>query len=76
MAHINSHALAPAMGAKLSHDAEKDFVPISMVGVTPNIPISATPTSQDRQGPGRTVPQEPGKISFALAGAARPSTLR
>ncbi len=39
MAHINSHALAPAMGAKLSYDAEKDFVPISMVGVTPNILI-------------------------------------
>ena len=29
MAHINSHALAPALGAKLSYSVEKDFTPIS-----------------------------------------------
>ena len=34
MAHINSHALAPALGIKLGYNAERDFVPISMVGVT------------------------------------------
>jgi len=69
MAHINSHALAPALGAKLNYDAERDFVPISMVGVTPNILICNT------DQPAKTVAdlvqlcrQQPGKISFASAG--------
>lgn len=69
MAHINSHALAPAMGMKLAYDAEKDFVPISMVGVTPNILIC----NQDQ--PAKTVAAlvalckaKPGAISFASAG--------
>ena len=69
MAHINSHALAPALGARLNYDAERDFVPISMVGVTPNILICNT------EQPAKTVAdlvqlcrQNPGKISFASAG--------
>src|SRR6186713_1441428 len=39
MAHINSHALAPALGLKLGYNPERDYVPISMVGVTPNMLI-------------------------------------
>jgi tripartite-type tricarboxylate transporter receptor subunit TctC len=69
MAHINSHALAPAMGQKLSYDPLTDYVPISMVGVTPNILVCNT--SQ----PARTVKDlvalckaKPGQISFASAG--------
>jgi tripartite-type tricarboxylate transporter receptor subunit TctC len=69
MAHINSHALAPALGARLNYDAERDFVPISMVGVTPNILICNT------DQPAKTVADlvqlcrhNPGKISFASAG--------
>lgn len=74
MAHINSHALAPALnsvgqGVKLNYDAVKDFSPISMVGVTPNLLICNT--SQ----PARTVQDiialckaNPGNISFASAG--------
>ncbi len=74
MAHINSHALAPALssvggGVKLSYDAEKDFVPISMVGVTPNMLICNTNQKS------RTVQElvaecraNPGKVSFASAG--------
>jgi tripartite-type tricarboxylate transporter receptor subunit TctC len=69
MAHINSHALAPAMGTKLNYDAERDFAPISMVGVTPNILIC------NADQPAKTVPElvelckrQPGKISFASAG--------
>ena len=45
MAHINSHALAPALGAKLGYNAQTDFVPISMVGITPNILICNTDQS-------------------------------
>ena len=69
MAHINSHALAPALGIKLSYDADKDFVPISMVGVTPNVLVCNT------EQPAKTVKdlvqlcrQQPGNISFASAG--------
>lgn len=74
MAHINSHALAPALnsvgqGVKLNYDAVKDFSPISMVGVTPNLLICNT--SQ----PARIVQDiialckaNPGNISFASAG--------
>ena len=69
MAHINSHALAPAMGTRLNYDAERDFAPISMVGVTPNILIC------NADQPAKTVAElvelckrQPGKISFASAG--------
>ena len=69
MAHINSHALAPAMGIKLNYNAQTDFVPISMVGITPNILICNT------NQPAKTVKDlvalckaKPGQISFASAG--------
>ncbi len=69
MAHINSHALAPALGTRLNYDAERDFAPISMVGVTPNILIC------NADQPAKTVTElvelckrQPGKISFASAG--------
>ena len=74
MAHINSHALAPALnsagaGTKLNYDAIKDFAPISMVGITPNLLICNTNQSA------RTVQEvvalckaNPGQISFASAG--------
>lgn len=69
MAHINSHALAPAMGMKLNYDAEKDFVPISMVAVTPNILIcnndQAAKTVKDLVALCRA---KPGQLSFASAG--------
>jgi tripartite-type tricarboxylate transporter receptor subunit TctC len=69
MAHINSHALAPAMGIKLGYDAEKDFAPISMVGVTPNVLVC------NNDQPAKTVKDlialcksKPGQMSFASAG--------
>lgn len=69
MAHINSHALAPALGQKLNYDSLKDFSPIGLVGVTPNLLIC----NQDQTA--KTVKdlivlcqQNPGRISFASAG--------
>jgi tripartite-type tricarboxylate transporter receptor subunit TctC len=74
MAHINSHALGPALnaagsGIKLGYDATKDFAPISMVGVTPNMLIC------NANQPAKTVADlvalckaKPGQISFASAG--------
>jgi tripartite-type tricarboxylate transporter receptor subunit TctC len=69
MAHINSHALAPAMGLKLGYNPERDYVPISMVGVTPNMLVC------NADQPAKTVKDlvalcksKPGQISFASAG--------
>jgi tripartite-type tricarboxylate transporter receptor subunit TctC len=68
MAHINSHAIVPNL-MKLNYDAEKDFQPIAMVGVTPNLLICGG------MQPARTVKDlvalckaNPGKVSFGSAG--------
>ena len=70
MAHINSHALAPSLQPKLRYDIERDFVPIVLVGVTPNLLICNTAQ------PAKTVKDivalckaNPGKVSFGSAGA-------
>jgi tripartite-type tricarboxylate transporter receptor subunit TctC len=70
MAHINSHALAPSLQPRLRYSVERDFVPIVLVGVTPNLLI-ASPTQK-----AVTVKDivalcaaEPGKVSFGSAGA-------
>ncbi len=70
MAHINSHALGPALqGNKLRYNAETDFTPLCLVGVTPNLLI-ANPNV-----PNKSVAEvvarckaEPGKVAFASAG--------
>lgn len=68
MAHINSHAIVPNL-QKLGYDAEKDFQPIALVGVTPNLLICG------QMQPAKTVADlvalckaNPGKISFGSAG--------
>ncbi len=70
MAHINSHALAPSLQPKLRYNAERDFVPIVLVGVTPNLLI-ANPAQQ-----AKTVKDivalckaQPGAVSFGSAGS-------
>ena len=69
MAHINSHAIAPALTPKMTYSVEKDFTPIVLVGVTPNLLIC------NEQQPARTVKdvvelcrKNPGGISFGSAG--------
>jgi tripartite-type tricarboxylate transporter receptor subunit TctC len=70
MAHINSHALAPSLQPKMNYNVERDFVPIVLVGVTPNLLI-ANPAQ-----PALTVKDivalckaKPGQVSFGSAGA-------
>ncbi|VTU39691.1 Argininosuccinate lyase [Variovorax sp. PBL-H6] len=70
MAHINSHALAPSLQPRLRYSVERDFVPIVLVGVTPNLLIA---------GPAQKAlvvkdivalcAAEPGQVSFGSAGA-------
>jgi hypothetical protein len=69
MAHINSHGLAPSLQPKLRYSVERDFVPIVLVGVTPNLLI-ANPAQK-----ALTVPDivarckaEPGQVTFGSAG--------
>jgi tripartite-type tricarboxylate transporter receptor subunit TctC len=70
MAHINSHALAPSLQPKLRYSVENDFVPIVLVGVTPNLLIC------NQNQPAKTVKDlvelckaQPGSVSFGSAGA-------
>lgn len=49
MAHINSHAIAPSLQPKLGYQIERDFTPIALVGVTPNLLIC------NAQQPAKTV---------------------
>ena len=69
MAHINSHAIAPALLPKINYDVRRDFAPIALVGITPNLLIcseqQAARTVQDMVALCR---QQPGKISFGSAG--------
>jgi tripartite-type tricarboxylate transporter receptor subunit TctC len=71
MAHINSHAIAPALQPRLSYNAETDFVPLSLVGVTPNLLICNTNQTA------RTLPDiiaeakaRPGHLTFCSSGPA------
>jgi tripartite-type tricarboxylate transporter receptor subunit TctC len=70
MAHINSHALGPALqGTKLRYNAQTDFTPICMVGVTPNLLIAnpGVPNKSVAEVVARCK-AEPGKVAFASAG--------
>lgn len=71
MAHINSHAIAPALQPKLTYNPETDFSPLCLVGVTPNLLIGNT--SQ----PSRTLADliaeckaRPGQVTFGSSGPA------
>jgi tripartite-type tricarboxylate transporter receptor subunit TctC len=66
---INSHALAPAVQPKLRYQAERDFTPVVLLGVTPNLLITAA------NNPVRSVKEvvaackgKPGQVSFGSAG--------
>ena len=69
MAHINSHAIAPALTPRMTYNVETDFTPVVLVGVTPNLLIC----NEHQQA--RTVKdvvelcrKNPGRISFGSAG--------
>ena len=65
MAHINSHAIAPALTPRMTYNVETDFTPVVLVGITPNLLIC------NEQQAAKTVKdvvelcrKNPGKISF------------
>ena len=68
MAHINSQAITPGL-QKVNYDPAKDFQPVVLVGVTPNLLIC------NESQPAKTVKDlielcraKPGQISFGSAG--------
>ncbi len=68
MAHINSHAIVPGL-QKLPYDADKDFQPIALVGVTPNLLIcNEHQTAKTVKEVVELCKKNPGKISFGSAG--------
>lgn len=69
MAHINSHAIGPALMPHITYNVERDFTPLVLVGITPNLLIC------NEKQPARTVKdmvelcrKNPGEISFGSAG--------
>ncbi|WP_454724696.1 MULTISPECIES: tripartite tricarboxylate transporter substrate binding protein [Cupriavidus] len=70
MTNISNHAIAPSLYPKLGYVVERDFTPIILVGVTPNLLICGT-----REGArtlGDVIDQcrrRPGKITFGSSGA-------
>jgi tripartite-type tricarboxylate transporter receptor subunit TctC len=70
MAHINSHALAPSLQPRLRYTVERDFVPIVLVGVTPNLLI-ASPAQKALSAKDIVAlcKASPGTVSFGSAGA-------
>ena len=69
MAHINSHAIAPALTPRMTYNVETDFTPVVLVGITPNLLIcneqQASKTVKDVVELCR---KNPGKVSFGSAG--------
>ncbi len=70
MAHINSHALGPALqGAKLRYNVQRDFVPIVLVGVTPNLLIAWSGAPHDGvKDVVALCKAQPGRVAFGSAG--------
>lgn len=69
MAHVNSHAISPALFPKLPYNVERDFTPIALVGVTPNLLICNN--AQKEKSVKEIVEackKNPGKIAFGSAG--------
>ncbi len=70
MAHINSHALAPSLQPKLRYNIERDFTPIGLVGVTPNLLIANPATGvKSVKDIVAMCKAKPGAVSFGSAGA-------
>ena len=66
---INSHALAPAVQPKLRYHPERDFTPIALLGVTPNLLITAS--NQPAKSLAEVVAlckAKPGQVAFGSAG--------
>jgi tripartite-type tricarboxylate transporter receptor subunit TctC len=63
---INSHALAPAVQPRLRYHPERDFTPVVLLGVTPNLLITAS--NQSLAEVVALCKAKPGQVAFGSAG--------
>lgn len=64
-----SFAAAPALGAKLPYDVEKDFTPVAMLGLFPLVINAATNVpAKSLQDVARLAREKPGALNYATAG--------
>lgn len=69
MAHVNSHAISPALISRLPYNVERDFTPITLVGVTPNLLIcNNAQQAKTVKDIVELCKKNPGKIAFGSAG--------
>ncbi len=68
MAHINSHGISPGLQPNMPYNAERDFSPLVLVGVTPNLLICNDQQAKSVKGMVEACKKNPNKISFGSAG--------
>lgn len=66
---INSHALAPAVLPKMRYHPERDFVPVALLGLTPNLLIAgANQPAKNVKDLVALCKAKPGVVTFGSAG--------
>lgn len=69
MATTSTHAILPVANPKLPYDAQKDFAPVGLVAVAPNVLVASNALQvQDVRGLVQLARSRPGKLSFASSG--------
>ena len=67
---INSHALAPAVLPKLRYHPERDFAPVALLGLTPNLLIcGASQQARTVKDVVALCKAQPGRVTFGSSGA-------
>src|SRR5258708_34739559 len=70
MGKLTPNAIAPALFAKLPYNASRDFVPIILVGTSPNVlVVNPAVPAKDVAELAALAKSKPGKLSYASSGA-------
>jgi tripartite-type tricarboxylate transporter receptor subunit TctC len=70
MGQLTPNAIAPALFPKLPYDAARDFVPIILVGTSPNIlVVNPSVAAKDVTELAALAKSQPGKLTYASSGA-------
>lgn len=68
--YVATHGTSPATRSKLPYDAVRDFTPVGMIGVTPNVLVvhaSSVPATSVKDFVA-FLKQQPGRVSYGSAG--------
>jgi tripartite-type tricarboxylate transporter receptor subunit TctC len=70
MGQLTPNAIAPALFAKLPYDATRDFVPIILVGTSPNVlVVNTSVAAKDVNELTALAKSKPGRLTYASSGA-------